>query len=75
MVVRGRMTTGIKAVHQEEDNASFKEFAASSLYCPQCKQAMPVRAKVLLVLADGDLIDYCCKKCGTSLGTRKGGGS
>ena len=59
---------------QSEEKANFREFAATSLFCPKCKQAMPIRAQVLLVLSDGELIDYCCQKCGTSLGTRKGGG-
>ena len=57
---------------ESEEKPSFREFSASQLYCPKCQQAMPVRARVLLVLRDGDLIDYCCVKCGTSLGTRTG---
>ena len=55
-----------------EEKHSFREFSASQLYCPKCQQAMPVRSRVLLVLPGGDLIDYCCVKCGTSLGTRTG---
>ena len=60
------------SVAEREENHSFREFSANQLYCPKCKQAMPVRPKVLLVLRDGDMIDYCCVKCGTSLGTRTG---
>jgi uncharacterized protein YbaR (Trm112 family) len=33
---------------------SFREFEASSLFCPRCKQAHPVRKQVLLVLPDGN---------------------
>ena len=55
---------------RQEDNAQFKQFSASELYCPTCKRAMPVREKMLLVLSSGDLFDYVCQKCGTSLGTR-----
>jgi hypothetical protein len=33
---------------------SFGEFEASSLFCPRCKQANPVRKKLLLLLPDGN---------------------
>lgn len=56
-----------------EEQAQFKDFSASELYCPTCKRAMPVREKMLLVLASGDMFDYVCQKCGTSLGTRTTG--
>ena len=55
-----------------EQQAGYKEFSASQLYCPKCKRAMPVREKLLLVLGDGDLYDYSCVQCGSSLGSRKG---
>lgn len=48
----------------------FDEFRASALYCPRCKQAMPVRSRLLLVLPDGELHEYLCQRCATSLGTR-----
>ncbi|MBI3607410.1 MAG: cytoplasmic protein [Nitrospirae bacterium] len=43
---------------------------ASLLYCPTCRQAMPTREHLLLVLADGALYDYRCARCGTSTGSR-----
>jgi predicted SprT family Zn-dependent metalloprotease len=49
----------------------FEEFEATALYCPKCKQAMPVGKRLLLVLADGELWEYLCQQCGTSLGTKK----
>lgn len=52
--------------------ASFEQLRASSLYCGRCKQAMPVREKVLLHLPSGDLVDYLCARCGSSVGTKKG---
>ena len=55
---------------QGNSNEAYRDFSASELYCPKCKQAMPVREKMLLVLASGELFDYVCEKCGTSLGTR-----
>ena len=41
------------------------------LFCPGCKQAVPVRERLLLVLADGDLYDYMCVYCASSVGSRK----
>ena len=52
---------------------TFKDFSASHLYCPKCRQAMPVKEKLLLYLPTGNLFDYCCERCGTSVGTRKTG--
>lgn len=48
----------------------FRSFRASALYCPQCRQATPVRERLLLVLPDGNLYEYCCVHCGTSTGSR-----
>ncbi|MHC1728857.1 MAG: cytoplasmic protein [Syntrophobacteraceae bacterium] len=48
----------------------FEEFRASALYCPRCKTAMPVRSRLLLILPDGELHEYLCQVCATSLGTR-----
>ena len=35
---------------------SFKEFDATQLYCPGCKRAVPVRKRLLLVLAEDHLV-------------------
>ena len=48
----------------------FGAFTASELYCPKCKVAQPVREKLLLVLPSGELHEYLCAKCGSSLGER-----
>ncbi len=48
----------------------FRSFRASALYCPQCRQATPVRERLLLVLPDGNLYEYSCVHCGTSTGSR-----
>lgn len=47
---------------------SFREFEASSLFCPRCKQANPVRKQLLLVLPEGNKYDYTCSVCGTQVG-------
>ena len=50
---------------------SFEEFQASALFCPRCRVAQPVRERVLLYLPDGQMWEYVCSVCGTSLGTRR----
>ncbi len=49
---------------------SFKEFEATSLYCPQCRMAVPVRKRLLLVLPEGDEYEYLCAYCSSSVGTK-----
>lgn len=49
----------------------FENFRASSLYCNKCRQAMPVREKLLLVLPDKEIFDYLCTGCASSLGQRE----
>jgi len=48
----------------------FGAFTASELYCPQCKSAQPVRERLLLVLPTGELHEFLCVRCSTSLGKR-----
>jgi hypothetical protein len=54
---------------------SFDQFQASALFCPKCRTAQPVRERLLLVLPDGgDLSDYICAVCGTSVGEKRSQG-
>ena len=48
----------------------FGTFTASELYCPKCGSAQPVREKLLLVLPTGELHEFLCSRCATSLGKR-----
>jgi hypothetical protein len=48
----------------------FGAFTASELYCPKCQAARPVREKLLLILPSGELYEYLCTGCGSSLGKR-----
>ena len=48
----------------------FGNFTASELYCPKCRCAQPVRERLLLVLLNGELHEFLCVRCGTSLGKR-----
>ena len=49
---------------------SYGDFQASLLYCNKCGRAMPVRQRLLLVLPDGDLYDYTCQGCNSSVGSK-----
>lgn len=57
-------------MNRMEEESSFEEFEAASLFCPKCKQAVPVRKRLLLVLPNGDKYDYMCTYCGTSVGSK-----
>ncbi len=48
----------------------FGDFVASELYCPKCQRAQPVRERLLLILPTGELHEYLCTRCATSLGER-----
>ena len=49
---------------------SFDQFNAALLYCNQCRRAMPVRERLLLVLPEGELYDYTCQACNSSVGSK-----
>jgi len=48
----------------------YRDFDATELFCPHCRRAVPVRKRLLLVLADGDKYDYTCVYCGASIGDK-----
>lgn len=54
---------------------TFEELQASELFCTRCRGPQPVRERLLLVLPDGDLYEYLCTRCGSSVGSRKVTGS
>lgn len=53
----------------------FGSLVASELYCPKCGKSQPVREKLLLVLPSGELHEYLCARCATSLGKREVSGA
>ena len=55
---------------QESTADAFKEFDATQLYCPRCKQAVPLRKRLLLVLPEGDKYEYLCAFCSETVGTK-----
>jgi uncharacterized Zn finger protein len=52
------------------ERAQFDQMEASLLYCPTCRQATPVRKRLLLVLMEGEKFDYVCTRCGTVSGDK-----
>ena len=56
-----------------DDGSSYTGFHASELYCAQCKRAVKTKERHLLYLPKGDLFDYTCPVCGSSLGSRTTG--
>ena len=46
---------------------TYKDFDATELYCPACKQAVPVRKRLLLVLRFGENYEYVCGYCAGSV--------
>ena len=53
-----------------EREKTFDQLRASLLYCNRCRRAMPVRERLLLILPTGELHDYLCEGCGSSLGSK-----
>ncbi len=50
--------------------ASYESLEATLLLCPQCREAVPVRKRLLLVLSEGDKFEYLCSYCSSSCGTK-----
>jgi hypothetical protein len=48
----------------------YKEFDATELYCAKCKQSVPVRKRLLLILPEGDKYEYLCAQCSETVGTK-----
>jgi len=54
----------------ENGMETYKDFDATELYCPACRQAVPVRKRLLLVLPEGEKYEYLCAYCAGSVGTK-----
>jgi hypothetical protein len=59
-----------QAPEEEPAEGMYKEFDATELFCPKCRQAVPVRKRLLLVLPEGDKYEYLCAYCATSVGSK-----
>ena len=60
-----------RAARPDAEGEQFEKLQASVLFCNRCRVAQPVRERLLLVLPDGELNEYLCSGCGTSLGSRR----
>ncbi|MBN2059317.1 MAG: cytoplasmic protein [Deltaproteobacteria bacterium] len=56
--------------YSKKNNATYDQLEAMELYCPQCRQAVPVRKSLLLILPEGDKYEYCCRYCGGKVGDK-----
>lgn len=52
------------------DQPSFQKLEASLLYCPTCRQAMPVRKRLLSIMAESNKFEYVCTRCTASCGEK-----
>ena len=61
-----------RAVFSRPQNETdvYKEFDATELYCPRCKQSVPVRKRLLLILPEGDKYEYFCAHCSETVGSK-----
>ena len=53
-----------------KQEAQFEELEATELYCTKCRQAVPVRKFLLLILPEGDKYEYRCAYCGNTVGDK-----
>ena len=49
---------------------AFEQLEASLLFCPKCREAMPVRKRLLLILPQGNKFDYLCSRCASVCGDK-----
>jgi hypothetical protein len=49
---------------------AYEDLKATSLMCPRCKVAQPVRQRLLLVLPNGEKHAYFCAVCGEEVGSK-----
>ncbi len=66
----GRPGIPVRKAPVRQKNQQFQSLRATELYCPNCKCAMPVRERLLLVLPEGEKYEYLCARCGASVGDR-----
>ena len=65
-----QMTFPPEAFRPKDRPGMYREFDPTELYCPNCKNAVPVRKRLLLVLPEGDKYEYFCSFCSTTVGTK-----
>lgn len=49
---------------------AFDQLEATMLLCPTCREARPVRKRLLLILPQGNKFEYLCTTCGAVCGDK-----
>jgi hypothetical protein len=49
---------------------AFEQLEASLLFCPKCREAVPVRKRLLLILPQGNKFEYLCSRCASICGDK-----
>ena len=49
---------------------SFEQLEATMLLCPQCRVAVHVRKRLLLILPQGNKFEYMCTRCSSICGDK-----
>jgi hypothetical protein len=65
------------SIRDDADNAreimagdAFEQLEATLLLCPQCRVAVPVRKRLLLILPQGNKFEYICTRCASICGDK-----
>ena len=53
-----------------DDSLAGAELDGALLRCPRCREAVPVRKRLLLVLPEGDKFEYVCTRCSATCGIK-----
>ena len=49
---------------------AFQQLEATLLFCPKCREAVPVRKRLLLILPEGNKFEYLCTACSSICGDK-----
>lgn len=49
---------------------AFEQLEASLLFCGRCREAVPVRKRLLLILPQGNKFEYLCTRCASVCGDK-----
>lgn len=49
---------------------AFEQLEATLLFCPKCREAVPVRKHLLLILPEGNKFEYLCAQCSSVCGDK-----
>ncbi len=64
------MTTRDQQRNPRYRQDSFEQLEASLLLCPRCREAVPVRKRLLLILPQGNKFEDLCTRCSAVCGDK-----